>query len=142
MGDPRGSERMMETAVPPLRFILLTSLVLVAAVLWGCDSERSRLLRDNYPSYSEGVRRSIDGGTIMRGMNQDQVYLALGSPVCKTEIQDQGRPVQVWLYPPIGRDACITADFRVYFEEGRVTTWDRFKKPARYTDPSGGSPAY
>jgi outer membrane protein assembly factor BamE len=114
----------------------------VANVLWGCDSERSRLLRDNYPSYSEGIRRSIDGGTIMRGMNQDQVYLALGSPVCKTEIQDQGRPVQVWLYPPIGRDACITADFRVYFENGVVTTWDRFTVPTRYTDPSGDAPQW
>ena len=131
---------MMETAVPPLRFILLTSLVLVAAVLTGCDSERSRLLKDEYPSYPDGVRRTIDRGTIMRGMTKDQVYLALGSPVCKTEIRDQGRVVQVWLYPPIGRDACITADFRVYFEDGAVTTWDHFTTPTRYTDPSGGAP--
>ena len=131
---------MMETAAPPLRFILLTSLVLVAAVLTGCDSERSRLLKDEYPSYPDGVRRTIDRGTIMRGMTKDQVYLALGSPVCKTEIRDQGRVVQVWLYPPIGRDACITADFRVYFEDGAVTTWDHFTTPTRYTDPSGGAP--
>ena len=133
---------MMETAAPPLRFILLTSLVLVAAVLTGCDSERSRLLKDEYPSYPDGVRRTIDRGTIMRGMTKDQVYLALGSPVCKTEIRDQGRVVQVWLYPPIGRDACITADFRVYFEDGAVTTWDHFTTPTRYTDPAGGMPAY
>ena len=131
---------MMETAVPPLRFILLTSLVLVATGLTGCDSERSRLLKDEYPSYPDGVRRTIDRGTIMRGMTKDQVYLALGSPVCKTEIRDQGRVVQVWLYPPIGRDACITADFRVYFEDGAVTTWDHFTTPTRYTDPSGGAP--
>jgi hypothetical protein len=124
----------------PSRFILFTSCFFAAIVLASCDSERRRLMKDDYPSYSEGVRRTIDRGTIMRGMNQDQVYLALGSPVCKTEIQDQGRPVQVWLYPPIGRDACVTADFRVYFEDGMVTTWDRFTVPTRYTDPPGGVP--
>ena len=124
----------------PLRFILLTSCVLVASVFSGCDSERSRLLKEEYPSYPESVRRTIDRGTIIRGMNQDQVFLALGAPVCKTEIQDQGRPVQVWLYPPIGRNACVTADFRVYFEAGVVTTWDHFTTPTRYTDPPGGAP--
>ena len=126
----------------PLRFILLTGCVLIAAVVQGCDSERSRLLKEDYPSYPESVRRTIDRGTIIRGMNQDQVFLALGAPVCKTEIQDQGRPVQVWLYPPIGRDACVTADFRVYFEAGVVTTWDHCTTPTRYTDPAGGMPAY
>jgi hypothetical protein len=126
--------------VAPLRFMVFISVVLVVAVLSGCDSERSRLLKDAYPSYPDGIRRTIDRGTIMRGMTKDQVYLALGSPVCKTEIEDQGRPVQVWLYPPIGRDACMTADFRVYFEDGAVTTWDRFTTPTRYTDPPGGAP--
>ncbi len=126
----------------PSRYLLLTGLCLIAVGFSGCASERSRLLKEEYPSYPEGVRRTIDRGTIIRGMNQDQVFLALGSPVCKTEIQDQGRAVQVWLYPPIGRDACVTADFRVYFEEGVVTTWDHFTTPTRYTDPAGGMPAY
>ena len=124
--------------VMPSPFILL--MISVAILLSGCNSERSRLMKVEYPSYPEGVRHSIDRGTIMRGMNQDQVYLALGSPVCKTEIQDQGRPVTVWLYPPIGRDACATAGFRVYFENGVVTTWDRFTMPTRYTNPAGGAP--
>lgn len=123
-----------------LRYVLLTGLFVLAAGLPGCDLEHHRLMKEQYPSYSEGIRRAIDRGNIMRGMNQDQVYLALGSPVCKKEIEDHGRLLQVWLYPPIGRDACITADFRVYFEEGVVVTWDRFKKPVRYTDPAGGAP--
>ena len=129
---------LRKNMVMPSPFFLL--MISVAILLSGCNSERSRLMKVEYPSYPEGVRHSIDRGTVMRGMNQDQVYLALGSPVCKTEIQDQGRPVQVWLYPPIGRDACITADFRVYFENGVVTTWDHFTLPTRYTDPAGGAP--
>ncbi|WHZ21504.1 MAG: hypothetical protein OJF47_000616 [Nitrospira sp.] len=125
-----------------LRYVFLARLFVLAAALPGCDWEHHRLMKEQYPSYPEGVRRAIDRGNVMRGMNQDQVYLALGSPVCKKEIEDQGRLLQVWLYPPIGRDACITADFRVYFEEGTVVTWDRFKKPVRDTDPPGGAPQY
>lgn len=123
-----------------LRDVLPAGLFVLAAGLSGCDLEHHRLMKEQYPSYPEGIRRSIDRGNILRGMNQDQVYLALGPPVCKKEIEEQGTLLQVWLYPPIGRDACITADFRVYFEDGVVVTWDRFKKPARYTDPPGGAP--
>ncbi len=126
----------------PLRFIRLMSVVLVATVLPGCASERTRLLKEEYPSYPDGVRWAIDRGNIIRGMNQDQVYLALGSPVCKKDVPNGGRPITVWLYPPIGRDACMTSAFRVYFEDGVVTTWDRFTTPTRYTDPAGGMPAY
>ena len=111
-------------------------------LLSGCDLERSRLMKDEYPSYSDGMRRIIDQGAVMRGMTQDQVYLALGSPVCKKQVQDQGRRMEAWLYPPIGRDACITADFRVYFENGVVTTWDHFTVPTRYTDPAAGTASY
>ncbi len=125
-----------------VRPILIKSLLLLAVVLSGCDTERHRLMTDQYPSYPEGVRWAIDKGNILRGMTEDQVYLALGSPVCKKDVDDQGRPVTVWLYPPIGRNACVTSQFRVYFEQGAVTTWDRYTTPTRYTDPAGGLPAY
>lgn len=102
--------------------------------------ERRRLMKEEYPSYPERIRRAIDRNSVMRGMTEEQVYLALGSPVCKKDIQREGRPVRVWLYPPIGRDACITADFRVYFEGGQVITWDHYTKATRFTDPPGGAP--
>ena len=123
-----------------VRVVLLSNMFILAMVLAGCDSERHRMMKEQYPSYSEAVRRAIDRGSLMRNMNEDQVFLSLGTPVCKKEIEYQGRPVKVWLYPPIGRDACVTADFRVYFEEGLVTTWDHFTKPTRFTDPPGGVP--
>lgn len=67
----------------PLRAILRNSILLLAVALSGCDTERHRLMTDHYPSYPEGMRWAIDRGKILRGMNQDQVYLARGSPVCK-----------------------------------------------------------
>ena len=117
-------------------------LLLLTLVLSACDGHRQRLMSEQYPSYPEGVRWAIDKGNILRGMTEDQVYLALGSPVCKKDVADEGRTVTVWLYPPIGRNACVTSDFRVYFEQGAVTTWDRYTTPTRYTDPVGGVPIY
>src|SRR5512145_1960804 len=61
----------------------------------GCDMERRRLMKEEYPSYPERIRRAIDRNSVMRGMTEEQVYLALGSPVCKKDIQREGRPVRV-----------------------------------------------
>jgi outer membrane protein assembly factor BamE len=60
-------------------------------------------------------------------MDHDQVFLALGEPVCKKTIEFEGRPVEVWLFPPAGRDPCVSPDLRVYFENGVVTGWQDFK---------------
>ncbi len=132
----------LDLASTPLKWILPTGFLLLALSIAACDGQRQRLMTEHYPSYPDSVRRSIDKGNILRGMTEDQVYLALGSPVCKKSVDDEGRSVTVWLYPPIGRDACVTSAFRVYFEQGAVTTWDYFKTPTRYTDPAGGVSAY
>ena len=124
-----------------LSLVAATAIILTVS-LSSCDGQRSRLMTEQYPSYPEGVRWAIDKGNILRGMTEDQVYLALGTPVCKKDVEDEGRTVTVWLYPPIGRNACITSAFRVYFEQGAVTTWDRYTTPTRYTDPVGGVPIY
>ena len=117
-------------------------LLVLTISMSACDGQRQRLMTEQYPSYPESVRWAIDRGNILRGMTEDQVYLALGSPVCKKDVADEGRTVTVWLYPPIGRNACVTSAFRVYFEQGAVTTWDRYTTPTRYTDPAGGVPLY
>jgi len=133
---------VVERPNPLSRVICPCCFLLLALTIAACDGQRQRLMTEHYSSYPESVRRSIDKGNILRGMTEDQVYLALGSPVCKKSVDDEGRSVTVWLYPPIGRDACVTSAFRVYFEQGAVTTWDYFKIPTRYTDPAGGVPAY
>ena len=90
------------------------------------SAEHDRLMREKYPTYPELVKRAIDRGYPMRDMDQDQIFLALGEPVCKRIIDFEGRKVEVWLFPPAGRDPCTTPDFRVYFEEGVVTGWVDF----------------
>lgn len=101
----------------------LAILVAVLVVMTGCDVQRDRLMKEKYPSYSDSIKRAIDRNNLVRGMDQDQVYLALGEPICKKTIVRTDKPVEVWLYPPGGRFPCNTAEFRVYFEEGTVTEW-------------------
>jgi len=116
--------------------IIRGSLFGVALILLiGCASERDRLMKDKYPSYSEPIQRAIDKNYLIHGMDLDQVYLALGPPICKKTIEHKGRPVVVWLYPPGGRDPCKTAEFRVYFEEGAVSGWETFTGATRFTVP-------
>ena len=99
--------------------LFLVSLLIVAA----CDAERTRLMKESYPSYPENIKRAIDRHYPLHDMDHDQVFLALGEPICKKAIQYKGKPVEVWLYPPGGRHPCNTAEFRVYFENGAVSGW-------------------
>jgi outer membrane protein assembly factor BamE len=86
-------------------------------------------MREKYPAYSESIKRAIDRNSLIRGMDHDQVYLALGEPMCKKTIERNDKPVEVWLYPPGGREPCRTAEFRVYFEEGAVAEWGKVPAP-------------
>ncbi|MEW6248043.1 MAG: hypothetical protein AB1555_15195 [Nitrospirota bacterium] len=109
-----------------IQLAVLFSLVLVSA----CDTTRERLMNERYPAYPETIKRAIDRGFLINGMDHDQVFLTLGEPVCKKTIQHNGRPVEVWLYPPSGKNPCTTAEFRVYFEAGGVTGWQAVKVPS------------
>lgn len=106
---------------------LLFLCVMTLLLEIGCEGERDRLMKEKYPSYSDTIKHAINRGYVIREMNQDQVHLALGEPVCKKTIDHKGDPVEVWLFPPGGRDPCTTAEFRVYFENGLVTGWEDLK---------------
>lgn len=97
-------------------------------------------MKEKYPSYSDQMKRAIDRGYAVRGMDHDQVSLAFGEPMCKRTIEHNGKPVEVWLYPPGGRDPCITAEFRVFFENGVVSDWAKSNEVPRFMDPPGGVP--
>jgi len=112
----------------------------LSLLLAGCESERSKLMTEKYPTYPDHIKRAIDHGYLVRGMDYDQIYLMFGVPICKKTIQYKQRPVEVWLYPPGGRDPCITAEFRVYFEGGAVSDWSRISEAPRFADPPGGLP--
>lgn len=101
------------------------------------SAEHERLMREKYPTYPDTVKRAIDRGYLLRDMDPEQVLLAMGDPVCKKTIQFNGRPVEVWLFPPAGRDPCVSPDFRVYFEKGIVTGWEDFRtKPSGSVEPT------
>lgn len=124
----------------PLFLCVMTLLLGIA-----CEGERDRLMKEKYPSYSDATKHAINRGYVIREMDQEQVYLALGAPVCKKTITHKDSPVEVWLFPPGGRDPCTTAEFRVYFENGLVTGWEDLKAaplmiaPRRLPDDAGAS---
>jgi outer membrane protein assembly factor BamE len=106
----------------------LVALFVCLSFAGACAGEHGRLMREKYPAYPEEIKRAIDRGYPVRGMDHDQVRLALGDPVCMKTITVEGRPVEVWLFPPGGRDPCVTPDYRVYFEEGVVTGWQDLRR--------------
>jgi len=103
---------------------VLAVFFLGIGLLVGCETDRDRLMRDKYPAYPDPIKRAIDESYLLTGMDQEQVYLVLGPAMCKKQIQRKGKPAEVWLYPPGGRDPCLTAKHRVYFDQGRVTEWE------------------
>jgi len=84
-------------------------------------------MKEKYPYYPESIKRAIDRSHLVHGMDHDQVYLTFGEPMCKRTIDQKGKQVEVWLYPPGGKNPCVTAEFRVYFEDGAVSDWQRMK---------------
>ncbi|MFM8551842.1 MAG: hypothetical protein ACKOCD_05935 [Nitrospiraceae bacterium] len=98
--------------------------LLTLFLLQGCATDRDRLMRDKYPSYPDSIKRAIDQEYLLVGMDQEQVYLTLGPAMCKKQVQRKDKQVEVWLYPPGGREPCLTAKHRVYFDQGRVTDWE------------------
>jgi outer membrane protein assembly factor BamE len=105
---------------------LASLIVLGLCLLTGCfaDKERERLMKEQYPSYPELIKRAIDDGYVTRGMTYDQVYLALGPAYCRTPTYYQGKKVETWMYPPDEGMPCARARSRIYFENGQVIGWE------------------
>lgn len=91
-------------------------------------------MREQYPTYSEFMKKSIDTHYPARGMTREQLYLALGKPLCRTMANRDGKKKEVWMYPPGGAFPCTSAQYRVYFDEqGLVEGWKHVS-----TGPEGG----
>jgi len=113
-------------------FFILT----ICSFLVGCVSaERQALMKDKYPYYPENIKQAIDRNLIVEGMNQEQVYLALGRTYCKSNQDYKGRNTEVWSYEPdswtgrpMGTWDCSQATQHVYFENGIVIGWDNMQK--------------
>lgn len=102
---------------------VLCGLLVWVMLLAGCASERDRLMKDQYPTYPATIQHAIDRGAVMRGMTQEQVWLSLGEPMCKKSTEVDGTATEIWLYPPAGRNPCLDAETRVFFQGGLVSGW-------------------
>ncbi|MFZ5907846.1 MAG: hypothetical protein ACOYVJ_10670 [Nitrospirota bacterium] len=112
----------------------VVSIFLLLVLLAGCDYlEKKALMQDRYPSYSQDIRQAVIEGQIVEGMDKEQVFLALGSTVCKTTGYYGEKAVEIWSYEnnqhPVaesyaGTYDCLKADFKVYFENDRVIGWE------------------
>lgn len=110
-------------------------LSLVAlAFLAGCaagESERQALMREKYPSYPDNIKKAIDSGTLVKGMTQEQVLLALGRTPCINSRTLKGKTYDSWAYQLdeqtgklIVPTHCSMGRQAVVFENGRLTEWD------------------
>ncbi len=114
-----------------IRKLCLVIILLLFSI--GCGlAQRQALMRDKYPYYPDHIKQAINGRYIVEGMNQEQVYLAIGITLCKSSSYYKGRYAEVWSYQPEpftgkpsgGTFDCLQARQRVYFENGRVVGWD------------------
>jgi outer membrane protein assembly factor BamE (lipoprotein component of BamABCDE complex) len=113
-----------------LKIVFLFLLLLLMA---NCDAmQKKALMQDRYPSYPENIRQAIEGEYVVEGMDHDQVYLALGSTTCKTTGYYQDKQVAIWSYDKrqqspaetyAGTYDCLQANFKVYFDNGKVIGW-------------------
>lgn len=139
------SEFLPVTSVGEARpAVAFACFLMVSLFLTGCETEHDRLMAKKFSSYPTSVKHAIERGYVLYGMTQEQVLLARGEPVCKRTIDHDGRPVEVWLFPPGGPNPCITASYRVYFENGVVSGWkSQHDVPMRHlprADEEGGAP--
>lgn len=107
-------------------------LLLLIFSLAGCGGQRQALMKDKFPYYPPHIQHAINNNRVVEGMDQEQVYLSLGTTLCKSTSYYRGTQVEVWAYEPNaftgkpldGTYNCYRARQRVYFERGSVVGWD------------------
>jgi hypothetical protein len=111
----------------------ISLLLLMSLFLINCGVvQRQALMRDKYPLYPDNIKKAIDNRYIIKGMNQTQVYLALGTTLCISSSYYKNKQIIVWAYSPdpitgkpmSGTFDCYRARQRVYFENREVVGWD------------------
>ncbi len=112
-----------------LKIVCLAVLLFLA----GCGYlQRQAIIREKFPHYPESIKRAIEEKRIVERMSQEQVFLALGVTLCRTNGYYNDRAVEIWAYEPdfasgqpvAGTFRCSKATQRVYFENGLVVGWE------------------
>lgn len=109
-------------------------LMVALACLAGCSaaiSERDTLMKEKYAAYPDNIKKAIDGGTLVKGMTQEQVLLALGRTPCFDSRNIRGKVYDNWAYKldkTTGKLVvplkCFEAHNAVVFENGLLIEWD------------------
>ena len=101
-------------------------LAILLGTLSACAGEDRSAARAKYSTYPENIRKAIDSGDIVKGMNQEQVLLSVGETHCVDSRTMSGKAYDSWTYhadkytgklSPIGR---CPGDHPVIFENGYV----------------------
>ncbi len=126
--------RIGTTDAPATSGVLPLLFAVFLIGMTGCsapESQRQQLMREKYPSYPEDVRKAIDSGTLLKGMSQEQVLLALGPTPCTNSRTIKGKIYDSWAYKLDAASGKLTPPVRchegrqaVVFENGRVIEWD------------------
>ena len=114
---------------------LLSLATVLGMCAGGCGETRQEvLMRDHFPSYPQEIKDAIQGGYLVKGMDQDQVFLTLGPTPCVTARTEGGKTFASWAYKldtatykVVAPSRCFESQhkpYTVYFENGRVTQWD------------------
>ena len=101
-------------------------LVVFLGTLAACAGEDRSAARAKYATYPENIRKAIDSGDVVKGMNQEQVLLSVGETHCVDARTIGGKTFDSWTYHADKYTGKLSAvgrcpgDHAVIFEEGYV----------------------
>ena len=102
-------------------------LGILLGTLAACAGDDHSAARAKYSTYPENIRKAIDSGDVVRGMNQEQVLLSIGETHCVDSRIMSDKSYDSWTYhedkysgklSPLG--GCRPGEHAVIFENGYV----------------------